>query len=133
MDEKASPWEGHLYMHTQRIYTEAFSPMGKSLSVRANLGHAIERAKIEADKLCKATSKRNFAKRQGKRKRIQSARIQAHLNNSNMKPFTRFVVTEKDGKQYAHTVKTKQRFNPSREELAMRKAKGLVAFMTLSK
>lgn len=113
------------------IYANAFSPLAKHVSNKANLGHFIECAKIEADKLCKRTSRFNFAGKQARRKRIMGAKIEAHLNKPCTKPLTRFVVTDKEGKQYAQEVKTKVRFNPTRAELSERKAKGLVTFLTL--
>lgn len=113
------------------IYANAFSPRAKHVSSKANLGHFIECAKIEADKLCKHTSRHNFASKQARRKRIVAQRIEAHINKPCMKPLTRFVVTDKAGKQYAHEVKTKMRFNPTRTELMERKAKGLEKFISL--
>ncbi len=107
--------------------------MAKRISGKANLGHFIECAKIEADKLCKHTSKHNFAGKQARRKRIQAQRIEAHKNKPCTKHLSKFVVTDKEGKQYAQVVKTKVRFNPTRAELSARKAKGLVTFLTLSK
>lgn len=112
------------------IYGNAFSVNAKHIPNKANLGHAIELRKIEADRLCKHTSKHNFARKQARRKRIQSERIQAHNNKPCMKPFTRFVVTDNAGKQYANEVKTKVRFNPTRTELMERKAKGLEKFIS---
>ena len=116
---------------TQAIYRDVFSPNAKYIPCKVNLGNFIEVAKIEADRFIRTTNKRNFAKKQARVKAIKEARIEAYINRPNMKPFTKFVVTDKEGNEYVNEVKTKIRFNPSREELAERKAKGIKAFCTM--
>lgn len=111
---------------TNRIYKDAFSPLAKRSNSRGiNVGHAIECAKIEADKYIKRTNRSNAVIRENKVRAKRNLLQERHVNEA--KHLLKFVTTDGKGVQTVKEVKI-ARMNPTREQIAQRKQDGIKAF-----